>query len=157
MTSELGAPAKDVNAGGGRRVAAAAVIYFFMVFAVGLTLGPIRVVWLEPVLGPTLAVLCETPFLLGAMAFAVRRASRWARLRPSALNHLGFGLLALLFQQVADLGVGFGLRGMTLGEQMALFTTPAGWIYAFNLLAFALAPIVLLRGVGKRRGAATGG
>lgn len=145
MSEDANAPVSDVNAGGGMRVVAAAAIYFGIVFAVGLTLGPIRVLWLEPVLGPTLAVLCETPFLLGAMAFAAHRASRWTRLRAGAPNHLAFGLLALLFQQVADLGVGFGLRGMTLGEQLALFTTPPGWIYAFNLIAFALAPLVLLR------------
>lgn len=123
------------------RVVAAAVLYFLMVFAVGLLLGPVRVLWLEPVLGPTLAVLCEAPLLLAAIWFASRRAPRWAGVRGGWASYLSIGLLALLFQQIADLAVGFGLRGMTLSEQLTLFTTPPGMIYAVTLIAFALAPV----------------
>ena len=126
-----------------RTLAAAASIYFAIVFAAGLVLGPIRVFYLEPWLGPTLAVLLETPFLLAAMAFAGRWAPIWTKLTPTVMSLLGVGVLALAFQQVADLAVGSGLRGMTLNEQLALFATPPGWIYLFDLAAFALAPLVM--------------
>ena len=46
--------ATDVHARVGR-VGAAAVLYFLLVFGAGLVLGPVRVLWLEPWLGPLLA------------------------------------------------------------------------------------------------------
>jgi uncharacterized membrane protein YciS (DUF1049 family) len=54
------------------RTAASALLYFAVVFAAGFLLGPIRVFWLEPQVGPTIAVLCEAPFLLAVMAVAAR-------------------------------------------------------------------------------------
>ena len=71
-----------------------------------------------------------------------RQAVRWAALEGGWLRRLGVGLIALAFQQVADLAVGFGLRGMTLQDQLANFSSPPGWIYAFTLIAFAVAPLV---------------
>ncbi|MBK6705256.1 MAG: hypothetical protein IPG56_16840 [Caulobacteraceae bacterium] len=54
------------------------------------------------------------------------------------------GLVALILQQVADLAVGFGLRGMTLSDQLAHFVTPAGVIYAATLVIFALMPLICM-------------
>lgn len=122
-----------------------AAVYFVLVFAVGLALGPIRVLWLEPVLGATIAVLCETPFLVAAMIMSARWAPRWTKLTGGWPVYATVGLVALLLQQFADLAVGFGLRGMTLADQMALFTTPPGYIYAANLICFAGAPLLMRR------------
>lgn len=124
-----------------RRILWAACIYFALVFAVGLALGPVRVLLLEPWLGQTLAVLCEAPFLIAAMAGAARLAPRWAGMSDGWTSHLWVGVLALLLQQLADLAVGFGLRAMTINQQLAYFATPPGWIYAFTLIVFALAPL----------------
>jgi len=120
----------------------AAVIYFVCVFAVGLACGPIRVLWIEPFLGPTLAVALETPLLLAAMWFAARKAPRWAGMNGGWPSYLAVGVLALLFQQTADLAVGFGLRGMNITAQLAYFTTPPGWIYGAALTAFCLMPLI---------------
>lgn len=130
------------------RVLAAAAIYFALVFGVGLVLGPIRVLWLEPVLGRTIAVLCETPLLIGAMIVAARLAPRWSKMTGGWLSYLAFGFIALALQQIADLAVGFGLRGMTLEDQLAYFSTPPGYIYIATLIVFALAPLLThIRGV----------
>lgn len=140
----------DRNLSPSSRIVLTAVLYFLLVFIVGLALGPVRVIWLEPLLGRTMAVLCETPCLLAAMALAARRAPLWTRMGGAWPSYLAIGVLALIFQQIADLAVGFGLRGMTLTEQISLFATPPGFIYAFNLLAFAFAPLVA-RLIGARR------
>lgn len=145
MSERAAAPASGRAARPAPRILAAAAIYFAIVFAAGLLFGPVRVLWLEPWLGRTLAVLCETPLLLGVMAFAARRIPAWTGGSPSLVALLAIGALALCFQQIADLSVGFGLRGMTIGEQMALFATPPGWIYGFDLIVFALAPLILAR------------
>lgn len=123
-----------------RRVLTAAVIYFLLVFAAGLLMGPLRVLWLEPVLGEFLAVLCETPLLVIAMWYGAGAASRISRLQSGVGLHLVVGLTALAFQLVADTAVGFGLRGMVLGDQLAYFSTPAGAVYAASLVLFALMP-----------------
>jgi hypothetical protein len=127
----------------GRRVLTAAAIYFVLVFAVGFVLGPARVFWVEPLLGPTLAVLCEAPILIVAMVYAAQLASHVAGLRTGWLGYLIMGLLALVLQQVADLAVGFGLRGVTLQEQIAYFRTLPGYIYIATLLLFAAMPLLL--------------
>lgn len=130
------------NAGGGRRIMLAALIYFAIVFAVGLMLGPARVIWLEPWLGKTIAVLIEAPLLIAAMWFGARVAIGVARVDGGWLAFLGVGVLALLMQQIADLAVGFGLRGMTLADQLAYFASPAGAVYGATLVAFALVPLI---------------
>jgi hypothetical protein len=139
-------PSEDIPRSAPRpRIISTAALYFALVFMVGLALGPLRVLWIEPVLGPTIAVLCETPFLLAAIWFAARWTPRWSKLEGGSFSYLCVGLLALLFQQTADLAVGFGLRGMTLDEQLSFFRTPPGYIYAFNLLVFAFAPLLARR------------
>jgi hypothetical protein len=131
------------------RIAAAAILYFAVVFGVGFLLGPIRVLWLELKVSPTIAVLCEAPFLLIAMAVAARWVPDFVRLRqgwvPLAL--MGGGALAL--QQLADFAVGISLRGLALSEQLAHFSTAPGLIYAGLLAAFAAMPIVVNLRAGR--------
>jgi hypothetical protein len=121
----------------------AAVRYFAAVFCVGFLVGPIRVFWLEPWLGKTVAVLCETPVLLVAMVVAARWAT--ARLAPQAGlgARAAVGVVALLLQQIADFAVGTGLRGIPPAEQLAYLATPAGLVYGAALLVFATMPILV--------------
>jgi hypothetical protein len=135
-------------------VLSAAAVYFALVFAVGLLLGPARVLWLEPWLGETLAVLCEAPLLILAMWFAARAAPRWARVQGGWAAHLAIGIIALGLQQIADLAAGFGFRGMTLADQLAYFSTPPGFIYAATLVAFAIMPLIRMRPKAPREDAA---
>jgi hypothetical protein len=93
------------------RIAAAAALYFAIVFGVGFLLGPIRVLWLEPRAGPIVAVACEAPLLLAAMALAARWVPRVVRLRRDWVPLLAMGVGALVLQQLADFAVGTGLAG----------------------------------------------
>jgi hypothetical protein len=104
-------------------IAAAAALYFAIVFSAGFLLGAIRVLWLEPRVGPFVAVLCE------------------AQRRLAALLLLGIG--ALMLQQLADLVVGIALRGNSPADQLDQFTRPEGKIYLLLLLAFAIMPLAL--------------
>ena len=122
------------------RLLRAAAFYFLIVFGAGMALGPIRVLWLEPAVGETLAVAAEAPFLILAMVIGAKVVQGDARGWASAL---AIGVLALVFQQTADLAVGFGLRGMTVQSQLDYFARPAGWIYGACLIAFALTPLIM--------------
>ncbi|HVY02343.1 MAG TPA: hypothetical protein VG983_01700 [Caulobacterales bacterium] len=125
------------------RIAAATLIYFAIVFGAGLALGPMRVAWIEPWLGPTFAVLLEAPILVFFMSVGAQLAPHWAGVKGGWASYLAIGVLALVLQGIADLAVGFGLRGMTLADQAHYFTTPPGWIYAAALIVFALMPLIM--------------
>jgi hypothetical protein len=126
------------------------MLYFGIVFAAAFLLGTIRVLWLEPLVGPTIAVACEMPLLLAAMVPAARWVPSAVHLRRDfpSLALMGAGALAL--QQVADLAVGVGLRGLSPAQQLAQLGTPAGRIYAAALVAFAAMPSLVNRRVEGR-------
>lgn len=130
-------------------VTRAAALYFALVFGAGFVMGPIRVLWLEPALGVTSAVILEAPFLVLAMVFAARWAIEWARLSGGAPSFLAVGLLALSAQLAADLAVGMGLRGMTLRDELAYFASPPGFVYVAALIVFMLMPAFV--GLQQRR------
>ncbi len=131
-------PARKSNA---RPILRAAGFYFAIVFGAGMLLGPAREFWLEPWMGETLSVAAESPFLLAAMWFGARAAPRWAGLEGRWSTLLAVGLIAFAAQQLADLSVGFGLRGAQLNAQIEYFKTPAGLIYALCLALFVLMPL----------------
>lgn len=125
------------------RLAAAVVLYFAIVFGVGFLLGPIRVFWLEPWLGKTVAVLCESPLLLIAMILAARWVPMKVGLRTDLVSLASMGVGALVLQQIADFAVGLTLRGITPIEQLTYFKTPAGVVYGTMLFAFAVMPTLV--------------
>ena len=123
----------------------ASLLYFLAVFGVGFLLGPIRVFWLEPRIGPVWATLCESPFLLAAMRAAARWAPRVAALEPAAQALALVGLFALLLTQIAEFAVGSALRGLTFTEQLSRFATTPGIIYAVLLVIFTAMPVLANR------------
>jgi hypothetical protein len=127
------------------RILISACLYFVIVFGVGFLLGPIRVLWLELSIGKTAAVAIETPFLLAAMIFATRQVPKWTGLDASIGSLAAMGIGALVLQQIADIAVAIGLRGMTLSEQIASFAKPEGLIYLSLIVLFAAMPVLVNR------------
>jgi hypothetical protein len=123
-----------------QRIVTTALVYFALVFGAGFLLGPIRVLWLEPRLGPFAATLCETPFLLAAIVLAARSAPRATGVNRGPIPMALVGLIALVFQQAADLAVGVLLRGVSVSKMLSHFATPEGAIYAVLLALFAAMP-----------------
>ncbi len=143
-----GGEQRGVNERSGSRILRAALFYFVLVFGAGAVLGAPRTLWLEPWLGKTLAVAIEAPLLILAMWFGARAAPRWAGLRPEGARLFAMGIIALALQQMADLSLGFGLRSMTLADQLRYFNTPPGYIYGACLVLFALMPLLRSRRAG---------
>lgn len=125
------------------RILRAAMLYFVIVFSVGFLLGPIRVFWLEPRIGAFKAVLCEAPFLLGAILVASGVSPRAARLELRKDTLLAMGAAALALQLIADIVVGLVVRGISFREQLAQFATAEGAIYAALLFLFAVMPTLI--------------
>ena len=126
-------------------IPAAAVLYFAIVFAAGFALGPIRVLAVEPRLGPFTATLCEAPFLLAAMYLGASHVPVWLKMTPQTIAMLSMGGGALVLGLSADLLVGTLLRGMSWRDQATYFATPSGQLYAALLVAFGLMPFLVSR------------
>jgi hypothetical protein len=118
--------AKTARGARTRALAAAAGLYFSLVFGVGLVLGPVRVLWIEPRLGAALAVVLEAPFLLIAMVVAAVLAPRWAGVAGDWRSYLAIGVTALLLQQIADLAVGWTAWDDL--DRPVLLLRHAGWM-----------------------------
>jgi hypothetical protein len=127
------------------RTLATALLYFALVFGAGFLLGPIRVLLLEPRIGELWAAICEAPFMLAAIVLAARWVPCATRLERSFGPLALMGVVALALQQIADLAVGIGLRGLSPSQQFAHFATPQGLIYAALLLAFLAMPLLVNR------------
>jgi hypothetical protein len=122
-----------------------ASLYFLAVFAVGFIIGPIRVLLLEPRLGPVAGVLCEAPFLFAAFIGAAHWSLRATRIALDARSLLLVGIIALVMQQLADFAGGAVLRGWTVSEQLTQLSTPQGAIYVLLLIIFVVMPLVVSR------------
>jgi hypothetical protein len=131
------------------RVLGAAVTYFALVFAAGCTLGPVRVLFLEPVFGRLLATLIEGPVLIAAMIIAARSVTDWFRFSGHALELTIVGLVAFAAVMLADLVVGLFAFETSIGDQLLELLAPAGLVYLLLLTIFAAMP--LLSDVWQRR------
>ncbi len=125
------------------RMLEAAFLYFAIVFGIGFLLGSIRVSIVEPVVGSTVAVLCEAPLLLAAMILAARWLPRKLQLPMTATALATMGIGALVLQQLADLAVGLYVRELTSTQILETYKTPAGAIYVLLLAAFAAMPVII--------------
>jgi hypothetical protein len=133
------------------RIIGAGVLYFLIVFAFAFVLGSVRVVWLEPLIGPTLATLCEAPLLIAVMMAAALWVPAKIGVPPDTSSLVKMGLIALGILILADISVGTAIRGITWAEQFAYFATPAGLLYLGLLAAFTLMPALLNIAAGSNR------
>lgn len=125
------------------RILAAGLVYFSLVFAAGAILGPVRVLWLEPLVGPLAAVLIEAPFLLLAMGLAARQVTRRLALKPG--QALGAGLVGLAVLLATELAGAILLRAETVAAWGAALLHPAGLVSVALFAVFAAMPWVVAR------------
>ncbi len=127
------------------RTLAAAALYFAIVFAIGFTLGPVRVLLLEPLVGSTFAVVIEAPFLLAGIVWAAPFVARRMKIPTELPNLLIMGGSAAVLVLLADVAIGLPLRGIAMADQLNYLVTPAGGLYLVLVALFALAPVTLAR------------
>jgi hypothetical protein len=122
-----------------------AILYFSLVFGAGFILGTFRVLLLVPNLGNRLSELLEMPLMLVVIVLV----ARWLNQRLSdvkdSIAHLWIGLGALSLVFVAELGVGFFLRGESPVEALVNRDSVSGTAYYLMLGVFALMPWLLAR------------
>lgn len=120
-----------------------ALAYLGVIFALGFVLGTVRTLWLVPLVGPTLAVACELPVLLGASWYwAGRVLARWPL--PTRQAALATGALAFTLLLAGEWALAVAL-GQTSAEWFAALTRPAGALGLAGQAVFALMPALRWR------------
>ena len=122
-----------------------AALYFVVVFGVGFTLGPIRVLWAVPQFGERTAELMEAPLMLVAIVLAARWIARRFVEPKSSSRLLAVGFLALALLVSIEWTMVLSLRGLTLEEYVRSRDPLAGGVYLVLLLLFALMPLMVGR------------
>lgn len=123
----------------------AGVLYFALVFAAGFVLGIVRTLWAVPRVGTRTAELMETPIMLVVTV----AAATWLVLRlavpPLLSARLGMGAVALGLLLVAEFGLVFWLRGISIGTYLTTRDPMSGAVYYVMLGLFAIMPILVAR------------
>jgi hypothetical protein len=122
-----------------------ALLYFGFVFGAGFMLGPIRILWLVPRIGVRAAELIETPIMVLVTVFAARWLIRQYNVPPAFATRAGIGLVALSFMVIAEVALGYALRGASLSEYITNRDPVSGTVYVVALGLFAFMPVLVLQ------------
>lgn len=123
-------------------VLGAGAMYFAIVFVIAFGFGVVRTLMLEPRIGETAAVALEVPLLIAAFVFAARFVLRRFQQIRGVGPLLLMGLIAVLLQQSAELGM-VVLSGETLASHLAYLSTLPGRLYLSAVVVFTFAPLAL--------------
>ena len=120
----------------------AGTAYFLTVFAFGCLLGPIRILWLDPIVGINAAVLLELPFILTFSWIVCLRVIKALAIPERFPQRLGMGVLAFLCLMISD----YLLAHLAFGQSFSQFSeslkTTAGIFGLLGQALFALFPIL---------------
>jgi hypothetical protein len=122
--------------------ALAGLACFASVFAAGFALGTVRVLFLQPIIGPTLATFCELPMMLTVSWITCGWAIRRWSVSPSTRDRLIMGLTALAMLLLAEALLGTYGFGRSPAQQMQALLTPAGLLGLVAQIAFAGVPLL---------------
>lgn len=123
----------------------AGTAYVAIVFLIAFALGTVRVLLVAPRLGPTVAVLLETPLILAVSWWASAWCVRTFRVPPMVAPRLAMGGSAFVLLMLLELGLSVLIFDQTWRGYLASFQSPAGVIGLAAQLTFALVPLAQIR------------
>ena len=110
-----------------------------MVFSIAFVLGVGRTLVIAPLVGPTLGVMIEIPFLLGTSWFVAARILRGKDLKLG--QRALMGAVALMLTLASEVVLAGLLRGQTPAHWAASVATPLGLLGLTGQIAFAVVPM----------------
>jgi hypothetical protein len=125
-----------------RQPVLAGVAYFGCMFAVGFTLGVVRVAFIVPLLGELLSISLELPVILltswVVCQWLTSRLTVPAKLIPRSI----MGVVAFVLLMVGELSISVLLSGRSTTEHLRLYAEYSHIIGLAGQLAFAVLPIL---------------
>ena len=125
------------------RILLAAIIYWAAVFLAGFVLGTLRVLFVAPRLGETVAVLVELPLMLAASWVVARRIVSRAGI-AALVDAIAIGALAFALLLGSELALAVTLFGQTAGQWLAALFVMPGLLGLAGQLVFAAMPALIL-------------
>src|SRR5688572_25414741 len=125
-----------------KRAFAAGALYFLLIFLLGMVLGAIRILLLEPRIGPVPSVLLELPLMLAASWFVCGWLIRYLIVPAAASSRLAMGATAFVLLMAAELGLSLFAVGGTVAGHFAAYRSGAPLIGLLGQIAFALFPLL---------------
>ncbi len=125
---------------------AAGFAYFGATFLVGFVLGVARTLLLEPLVGEALAVTIEIPFILGFSWLVCRWLIRKMRVGSAVLDRATMGVAAFVLLMASEFAISVCFAGRDLAGHLALYQEAPNLLGLAGQIAFALFPVVQLRG-----------
>ena len=123
----------------------AALAYFGIVFVAGFALGTIRVLFIEPHLGPVWSVALELPVMLGVSAFVACWVVGVCSVEPVASALLRMGLVALVLLVAAETPLGLFAFGLSIADQFSAYASLRGALTLAGQVGFGLMPLLVAR------------
>jgi hypothetical protein len=120
----------------------AGAMYFAVVFFIAFVLGTVRVLFVAPRFGETIAVMIEAPVILVVSWFASRRCVRVFKVRAETAPRLLMGGVAFAMLMAAELGLSVAIPGRSVASYVAGFLSVPGAIGLAAQLAFGVIPMV---------------
>lgn len=120
------------------------LFYAFPVLMAGGAFGMLRIIVLEPALGPLWAVVAELPLMLAACAGAAAFVVGLWRVPPRAGARLWMGGGALVLLLAAEAALGHLLFERSLAETLARQTSLPGLLGLAGQVVFGLIPALFL-------------
>ena len=117
-------------------------VYFALIFGLGFVLGTIRVLWLVPMTGETIAVMAEQPVMLIASWFAARWLVRRHRLTSVRARGV-MGLVAFSLLMLAEVTLASALFGQAPADWLRSIFAMPGIIGLAGQILFALMPLMV--------------
>lgn len=136
-----------------KRAIAAGGLYFLLIFLLGMALGTIRILLLEPRFGTAPSVLLELPFILAASWIVCGWLVGYLAVPAAASSRLAMGATAFVLLMAAELGLSLFAVGGTVAGHFAAYRGGAPLIGLLGQIAFALFPLLrAVRGMRRKQG-----
>jgi len=132
------------------RVVRAGLLYFALTFGAGFVLGPLRILFLVPRIGPRAAELLELPVMIGISWLAARWVTGRLAVPPRPVPRLAMGAIAGALLLAAEFTLVLRLRGLTLEEYFATRDPVAGAAYYAAVLLLVAMPVLVNRRLNRR-------
>lgn len=124
----------------------AGATYFAIVFAAGFAFGTVRAVLVANAQQMRLvAVAIELPLILAVSWFACGYAVRRFAVPRTVSARATMGATAFVLLLAAEVAIGVGLAGRTLGEHFALYGEASHALGLAGQFIFALLPVARIR------------
>lgn len=125
-----------------RRATNAGLAYFAVVFAAGFAIGVLRVLFVTPRLGETVAVLFELPVMLALSWWVCRRLITRVGVSSALLARVVMGGVALVLLLVAEFGISMFAFGRALADHLQHYRELRTLLGLAGQIAFAAFPII---------------